>query len=280
MLGADQIAKYPFVKDAGAYLKDQGFEIQQFGTDPDLKPIVEKALDRIVIAADGRIYKSDLIDNQALNEAALPREIFSFLLAIVLLKLSRANTLIKRFALAEARRAEKNLEKDLSLSNNPAGNVILNDEQKSIRNMAAEIIKEISNVEISKPQETDEGNFTSGQDEWLVSVSDYLTRSIQFHEREWKLINRKVENGKVYLSSHQTVRLIRKELGAYISSKISISKTPEMIPGFENYVDKLVSLAKNLWFLLLILENIHHALNMLLKYLRKEKTFLILEDSC
>jgi DNA primase large subunit len=244
MLGADQIAKYPFVKDAGQYLKDQGFKIEQFGIDPDLKSVVEKAFDRIEVAVDGKVYKSDLIGNQVLNPAALPREVFSFLLAIVLLKLSRTNTLIKRFALAEARRAEKYLEKDLSISANPTGNVILDEEQKSIRNMAAEIIKEISSIEISKPKETDEGNYTSSQDEWLVNVSDYLTRSIQFHEREWKLINRKVENGKVYLTSHQTVRLIRNELGVYINSKINTAKTPEMIPGFENYVNKLVLLAK------------------------------------
>ncbi len=244
MLGADQIAKYPFVKDAGYYLKDQGFKIEQFGVDSDLKSIVDKAFDRIQIAADGKIYKSDLVGDQASKDAALPREIFSFLVAIVLLKLSGRNTLIKRFSLAEARRAEKHLEKDLFISDNPSGNVILDDGQKAIRNMAAEIIKEISNVEISKPKEIDEGGFTSGQDEWLVSVSDYLARSIQFHEREWKLINRKVENGKVYLTSHQTVRLIRKELDAYINSKISVAKTPEMIPGFENYVNKLVLMAK------------------------------------
>ena len=47
MLGTDQIAKYPFVKDAGKYLKDQGFKIEQFGIDLDLKPIIEKAFDRI-----------------------------------------------------------------------------------------------------------------------------------------------------------------------------------------------------------------------------------------
>ncbi|MBI1661967.1 MAG: DNA primase [Nitrosopumilus sp.] len=244
MLGADQIAKYPFVQDAGQYLKDQGFRLEQFGMDPDLEPIVKKAFDRIYTAAEGKTYKSDLIGNQASKEATLPREVFSFLLAIVLLKLSGMNTLIKRFALQESIRAEKYLEADLKISNNPSGSVILTDEQKSIRDVAAQIIKEISNVEISKPEEKNEGNYTSGKDEWLVNISDYLTRSIHFHEREWKLINRKVENGKVYLSSHQTVRLIRKELGMYINSRLTDTKTPEMIPGFENYVNKLVSLAK------------------------------------
>ncbi len=36
-LGQDEIAKYPFLADAGQYLKDQGFSLEQFGSDPDLK---------------------------------------------------------------------------------------------------------------------------------------------------------------------------------------------------------------------------------------------------
>ena len=81
-------------------------------------------------------------------------------------------------------------------------------------------------------------------DYFVIPVSDYLKHSINFHEREWKLINRHVENGKVFLSPHETVRLIRKELGTYINSKIINAKTPTMIPGFEDSVNKLVSLSK------------------------------------
>ena len=81
-LGQDEIAKYPFLADAGQYLKDKGFTLEQFGVDPDLKQLISKAYERIQVAADGKIYKSDLIDNQVSKEAALPREVFSFLLAI------------------------------------------------------------------------------------------------------------------------------------------------------------------------------------------------------
>ena len=71
-----------------------------------------------------------------------------------------------------------------------------------------------------------------------------LKHSINFHEREWKLINRHVENGHVFLTPHETVRLIRKELGTYINSKIVNAKTPSMITGFEEPVRKLMSLSK------------------------------------
>ena len=96
-LGQDEIAKYPFLADAGQYLKDKGFTLEQFDTDPDLKLIVEKAYHRIEVAADGKIYKSDLIDDKAGNDATLPREVFSFLIAVVLLKLCGISSLIQRF---------------------------------------------------------------------------------------------------------------------------------------------------------------------------------------
>ena len=221
-LGQDEIAKYPFLADAGQYLKDKGFTLEQFGTDPDLKELITKAYERIQVAADGKIYKSDLIGDQVSKEAALPREVFSFLLAIVLLKLSGMHTLIKRFALAEARRAEKYLEKDLA---------DISDESK--KQLAIRVIDDLFSVQIEKLD-----------DYFVIPVSDYLKHSINFHEREWKLINRHVENGQVFLTPHETVRLIRKELGTYINSKIVNAKTPTMIPGFEDYVNKLVMLSK------------------------------------
>ena len=221
-LGQDEIAKYPFLADAGQYLKDKGFTLEQFGTDPDLKNLIDKAYDRIQVAADGKIYKSDLIGDQVSKEAALPREVFSFLLAIVLLKLSGMHTLIKRFALAEARRAEKYLEKDLAN---------ISDESK--KQLAIRVINDLFSVQVEKIDE-----------HFVIPVSDYLKHSINFHEREWKLINRHVEAGQVFLTPHETVRLIRKELGTYINSKIINAKTPTMIPGFEDSVQKLVSLSK------------------------------------
>ncbi|AJW71880.1 DNA primase [Nitrosopumilus adriaticus] len=221
-LGQDEIAKYPFLADAGQYLKDQGFSLEQFGTDPDLKQLIDKAYDRILVAADGKIYKSDLIGDHVSKEAALPREVFSFLLAIVLLKLCGMHTLIKRFALAEARRAEKYLERDLS-----------NISDDSKKELAIKVIDDLFSVQIEKQD-----------DYFVIPASDYLKHSINFHEREWKLINRHVENGLVFLTPHETVRLIRKELGTYINSKIINAKTPTMIPGFEDSVNKLSMLSK------------------------------------
>ena len=48
-LGTEEIAKYPFLKETGDYLRDKGFTLEQFGNE-DFKPIVDMALSRIQIS--------------------------------------------------------------------------------------------------------------------------------------------------------------------------------------------------------------------------------------
>ena len=211
-LGHDEIAKYPFLAEAGQYLQDKGFTLEQFATDPDLQIIVDKAYERIESATNGRIYNTKLDSSDT----------FSFLIAIILLKLSGMNTLINRFSLAEARRAEKFLEKDL------IGNL-----DKTSEELAIKIIRDIFSVSVKKIK-----------NHFVIPIPDYLRHAVNFHELEWKLVNRRVENGMVFLTPHETVRLIRKELGGYIGSRIRAANTPSMHKGFEGKVNKLVGLAK------------------------------------
>ncbi|MEX2349121.1 MAG: DNA primase [Nitrosopumilaceae archaeon] len=214
-LGIKDLAKYPFLAETGEYLRDKGFNLEQLGH-PDWKPIVEKAYGRIVVATTGQIYGSDLEKLENLDS-----EILSFVIAIILLKSAGITTLIRRFSLAEARRAEKYLEQDLRSK----------DERKL--DFPLKIIQDLFSVKV-----------TIQDDDFVIKVADYLRRAVHFHEREWKLVNRKVENGLVFLTSHETVRLIRKELDAYINSKIQSTDTPSIPETFRERVTDLITLAK------------------------------------
>lgn len=214
-LGTKDLAKYPFLAETGAYLRDKGFNLEQLGH-PDWKPIVEKAYGRIVVAATGQIYGSDIEKLEDLDS-----EILSFVTAIILLKSAGISTLIRRFSLAEARRAEKYLEQDLRSK----------DERKL--DFPVKIIQDLFSVKV-----------TIQGDDFVIKVADYLRRAVHFHEREWKLINRRVEKGFVFLTSHETVRLIRRELDAYINSKIHSTTTLSIPETFKERVADLVALAK------------------------------------
>ncbi len=214
-LGIKDLAKYPFLAEAGEYLRDTGLSLEQLG-EPDWKPILEKAYGRIVVASSGQIYSSDIerLDNDS--------EILSFIVAIILLKSAATGTLTRRFSLAEARRAEKYLQQDLWM-------------QKDKKNLELplKIIQELFGVRVSVEN-----------DEFVIRIPDYLRRAVHFHEKEWKLVNRRVANGFVYLTAHETVRLIRTEIGGYINSKIqsiSITSIPE---SFRQRVQDLILLAK------------------------------------
>ena len=209
------LAKYPFLAETGEYLRDKGFNLEQLGH-PDWKPIVEKAYGRIVVAATGQIYGSDIEKLEDLDS-----EILSFVTAIILLKSAGIPTLIRRFSLAEARRAEKYLEQDLRSK----------DERKL--DFPVKIIQDLFSVKV-----------TIQGDDFVIKVVDYIKRAVHFHEREWKLINRRVEKGLVFLTSHETVRLIRRELDAYINSKIHSTTTLSIPETFKERVADLAALAK------------------------------------
>jgi len=244
-LGKDEMAKYPFLDAAGEYLKSQGFTLEQFGTDADLKPFLDKAWDRIYSDVKLGIPFKSKISNGEADEPTLQTEIFSFLLAVILLKLASARHSSYHFSMQESRRAQQFLEKDLGARERKSidEKTFVDSEMKTKRQIAAYIIKTISNTSIESPKEVNE---IEDYDQWLISVSDYLPRAVQLHAKHWKLVNRYVTNGKVYLSSHEVVRTIRAELDHYIKNKISSMPTPKMMPMFKDPVKKIIELEKEM----------------------------------
>lgn len=234
-LGTDEIIKYPFLAEAKAYLKDKGFTLEQFVNDPDHKFIIDIAYDRIKYAANGKIYPP-IYNNDDINTSSfLPREIFSFIIAVVLLKMSRVNILIKKFALSEARRAEKYLEKDLEAKIDiHSDNIRKQLEHKTNQQeLAIKIIKELFSVEIQK-----------NNDHFIIAAQDYLKHAVHFHETEWKLVNRYLSKGFVYLTPHETVRLLRRKIDQYISSRIYSIEIPSIQNSLRYYINNITLMAK------------------------------------
>ena len=216
-LGHGDIIKYPFVEDAVPYVQTHGYTLDVLGTDPDMHVFIDQAMKRIRTAADGGVYEAlpDKFGKQHMTET------LSFSIAVILLKLCGMQTLVRRFALAEARRAEKNLEVDLRIY--PAEKFEL----------AKWLIGDLFSVNIGYMD-----------DDILVPVQDYLIRAANFHEREWNLVNRRVSKGQVHLTRHEAVRLLRREIDSYIQEKIRSAKIPAMQIGFEEPVAELVEISK------------------------------------
>ncbi len=219
--GTLEYAQYPFLEGVGRYVKDSGFGIEQFGHDSDLIPYVDRAMERIMAATRGQIYSSEL-DRGDIDHTLLDKETFSFVIAVIILKICGKHSLIKRFALAESRRAEKFLERNLGRDSGGGSTT-------------AKVLAELFSVDVRYNPRG-----------YAIPISDYIRHSAHFHEREWKLVNRMVTGGDVLLSAHQAVRLLRHELGNYIQNHITRVSAPPMMPNFAGHIAKLNEIAKEL----------------------------------
>src|SRR5438552_5211893 len=154
-------------------------------------------------------------------------EILTFLVTLIIVKSIGTEPILKKHAIFEAMRVERFLTEDLLREKS---------EQKK-RLLLSTIFKELFkvNVDIS---ENDNRLFK-------VKITDYLMRASHFHEQDWKLINRLVHKGFVYLDADETVRLIRSELSALIYNRIksmALSTLPETIKAkVDDLRPKLVS---------------------------------------
>jgi len=208
-MGSGDLAKYPFLNEAGEYLRDSGFGWDELES-PDMTYIIDRAIERIEIAVDGKVY--DSIERYEI-------EILTFLISLILVKFIGIESILRKFVLAEARRAEKFITEDLKRHS-----------EMQRRALFSKIFQDLFKLRIDT---ADDGRL------FKVSVVDYITRSSHFHEPEWKLINRLVHKGFVYLDAEETVRLIRNELSILIYEKVKAMTLPTLPESMRSKADKL-----------------------------------------
>ena len=204
-LGTGDLAKYPFLNEASEYIRETHFDFEEFNR-LEMKHIINRAAERMETELiNGMIY-------QKLDKYEV--EILTFLVTLMMAKSIGIEIILKKHSLFEAMRAERFLSEDLKKEKS---------EQKK-RLLLSKIFEELFKVSVDIDS-VDNRLFK-------VRVTDYLIRASNFHEQEWKLINRLVHKGYVYLDAEETVRLIRSELSTLIYDKVksmTLSTLPETI---------------------------------------------------
>ncbi|MCP8311208.1 MAG: DNA primase large subunit PriL [Candidatus Methylarchaceae archaeon HK01M] len=201
--GLEDLAKYPFMKEAGDYVKKLSLRVEDLGQE-DYRPAVERAKQRVMEAIQKNYISIEI------SEPIV--ELLSFPLALMLVKAMNVEYIIHRYSLAEAIRAES----------------LLKEEKKSI---ISYIFKSTFNLEpISVKHELFD---------LKIKLIEYLKRATHFHEPEWKLINRVVDNGFVYLKTHELVRLIREEIRRTIYDRMKGVSLPSMPKNLKEAVHEI-----------------------------------------
>jgi len=202
MLSKEDLAKYPFTSPAVKYIKELNISLEDLSKDEYAK-LLYRAKERIKEAIDRAYITPDISDVDV--------ELLSHPVAIMLVLATGSKPLIRRYAVAEAKRCYELLQ--------------LEDDDK-----LAEIAKDAFNWQVIKAKvKVGERLF-----DFAISLSDYLKTSKSFRSLHWKLVNRLVINGFVYLKKNELARLIAEELKSRIAEKTPLN---------ENLPEKLANIA-------------------------------------
>jgi len=168
--------------------------------------------------AESRIEEAILFRTVSQKSPNDDIEIPSFPIAVMMVA-ATADSLIKsRYALAEAKRASELLE----------------DERK-------EKVMEISIIFNWKLRIVD-GDINASPYDFAVRFPDFLKNAAGFHDKKWKLVNRLVFSGEVYLTKHEVSRLLEEEVRRYIEGKLA-TKVGSLPQSIMNRVNRLKQLA-------------------------------------
>jgi len=202
------LSKYPMLQEARNLF--EAFEVEQ--------------LDHLAEATKTRVLEA----LQRGEKGVLPREdamedLLTFALARVLCIAIGEPWLLKRWALAEASRMER----------------FLHVEAEELKAM---VLKELLNVE-----EVDDERL-SDEFSYKVQLAQYLRLIRELSGPEWRLVNRMVHRGFVYLTEAEVVRLFRQKAYQLLSSVENVPKIkvqqlpPKLQEAAEDIVKELVKL--------------------------------------
>ena len=164
----------------------------------------EKRIEEALLV--GKISEHSLMYNQI--------EILSFPIAVVMTSALNDTFLKRRYATAEAKKASALLQKE--------------GEKEKIIKVALNFNWKIRAVK------------TGG---FAVHFSDFLRNSTaSFREKEWKLINRRMDKGEVYLTQEAVARLLEEEVRRYVEKKLEPEIEFELPQSIAESIERLKQL--------------------------------------
>ncbi|MCS7115610.1 MAG: DNA primase large subunit PriL [Nitrososphaerota archaeon] len=205
----NDLAKYPFLKEAAEYVKTLDLKIEDLAK-AEYTEILNRAEERV---------------NEAILKVTVTRklgneeiEILSFPTAIILAAATENPFIKKRYALAEAKQAYNDLklepiEKILAVAKNFNWKIAPVD------------MEEVNAPYIFK-----------------LHFTDYLKNTANLRERRWKLVNKPLASGNVYLTKNETVRLLSEEVRRYIEKRLEIDEPLKLPQKITEKAEKLRSL--------------------------------------
>jgi len=204
----NDLAKYPFLKETTDYVKKLDLRIEDLAN-PQFNRILERAEERI---EDATLYA---LVGRKIRESEI--EILSFPVAMMLAVATQNSFIKRRYALAEAKQAYNDMKLE------PKGRIL-----PIAQNFGWKIAIN-SNGEAPY--------------EFKLHFTDYLKNTTHLRDKKWKLVNRFLSNGNVYLTMNETARLLSEEVRKYIEERLEVKELPKFPPKIVDTADKVKKLS-------------------------------------
>lgn len=183
-----QLARFPFVKEASAYLKDRGIDLADVLRDEAYRRARARALLRVLVALE-KGDRAPLEDPPLHREEEILPEILAYPVARMIVSCIGDQYLIRRYALTEAVWSQVRFEQE---------------DAPFVAAVAAELGLDL------RPED---GGFR-------IHFTDFLRHTSTMRETDWKLINQVVDRGYVKLSRARALRVLRNAVQRHIESQL------------------------------------------------------------
>ncbi len=168
--------------------------------------------------AENRIEEAILFRTVSQKSPNDDIEIPSFPIAVMMVAATGDSLIKKRYALAEAKRVS---------------DLLKGERKEKVMEIADNFKWKIRPVK---------GDASIAPYDFALHFKDFLRNAAGFHDKKWKLVNRLVLNGEVYLTKSEASRLLEEEVRRYIEEKLS-TKVGLLPPGIMNRVNRLKQLS-------------------------------------
>jgi DNA primase large subunit len=206
----NDLAKYPFLKETAEYIRPLNLQISDL-TSPGMEQILKRA--------EARVREAITSTRITRETRSLGTEIPSYPVALLLVAATENSFIRKRYALAEAKQASTDLDVE---------------SPEKVFRIAESFGWKITHS--AKDPRLPHG--------FVVHFTDYLRNVSQLSaDSKWKLINRIMVDGYVYLNQMDVVRLLEEEIRKNIETRLAETELSKLPPELVEVADRLKALA-------------------------------------
>jgi DNA primase large subunit len=188
------LARFPFLKESGAYLKASGPTLDDLLHDIAYERTTAQGKERVLEALEN----AEIRDHSLITEADFLAELLSYITARMLVSSVNEPYLIRRYALAEAKTAGARLEEE---------------DFDFVVHVANELGLDVRKVD----------------DLCTINFVHYLTNTSQMRSKPWKLANQNLQNGYVILDKKRLARVVQTALQMRIERELPQNVNDEIL---------------------------------------------------